>query len=35
MTYKAPLNDLRFALHTHAQLPQILALPKSASFFIV
>ncbi|UOO92557.1 acyl-CoA dehydrogenase [Vitreoscilla stercoraria] len=30
MTYKAPLNDLRFALHTHAQLPQILALPKSA-----
>ena len=30
MAYQAPLNDLRFALHTHGRLPEILALPKSA-----
>ncbi|MBP6862558.1 MAG: acyl-CoA dehydrogenase [Neisseriaceae bacterium] len=27
MSYQAPLNDLRFALHTHAKIAEILTLP--------
>ena len=27
MSYQAPLNDLRFALHTHAKISEILTLP--------
>ncbi|MCP2041834.1 alkylation response protein AidB-like acyl-CoA dehydrogenase [Neisseria sp. HSC-16F19] len=29
MQYQAPVNELRFALHVHAQLPEILALPTA------
>ncbi|WP_066566060.1 acyl-CoA dehydrogenase [Snodgrassella sp. CFCC 13594] len=30
MTYRAPLNELRFALATHGRLPEILAMPFAA-----
>ncbi len=30
MSYQAPVQELRFALHVHGRLPEILALPKAA-----
>jgi acyl-CoA dehydrogenase len=30
MNYRAPINELRFALNTHGRLPEVLALPNAA-----